>query len=48
MNIVGSGPAGFPLADKTARKPGGDTHTEPLPWEEGVKYGQYLLDETGS
>ena len=41
LHIVGGQPIRW---DKNAKP---SDHTEPLPWEEALKYGQYLLDESG-
>jgi hypothetical protein len=41
LNIVGGQPIRW---DPTAKP---SDHTDPLPWEEALKYGQYLLDDKG-
>lgn len=41
LSIVGGKPSAW---DKSADP---NAHTEPLPWSESLKYGHYLLDESG-
>lgn len=41
LNIVGARPSSW---DKNADP---KAHTEPLPWEEALRYGHYLLDDKG-